>query len=165
MNFIDILLILSILIGAYTGFKEGLIISFFSVLAIILGMLGGFKLMGEAMIALHDEFHIDEKVLPYVAFLVVFIIIIVLVNLLGRLIKASFDNSFLGGSGQVLGALLGAFKTAFMISILIWIVDSLKLHLSNHWVEDSTVFHSLAKLAPTIAQRLGSFLPVFKDVF
>src|SRR5688572_26074438 len=101
------------MIGAFTGYKEGFLVGLFSFLALVLGVLGGFKLMGWAMLFLASHFNVDEKVLPYFAFAAVFIVIVIAVRLLGSTLKASLDKTFLGRLDQFAGAILGLFKTAF----------------------------------------------------
>ncbi len=68
MSKIDIFLVILILIGAYSGYKQGFLMELFSVIAIILGIFGGFKLMGEAMLLLQKNFNADKSILPYIAF-------------------------------------------------------------------------------------------------
>ena len=52
MSGIDIALCIFILIGAYHGYKAGFLLELFSLVAVVLGVLGGFKLMGWAMVLL-----------------------------------------------------------------------------------------------------------------
>jgi len=94
LSYLDIALIVLIIIGAISGYKEGFLMELISLLAIFLGILGGFKLMGSAMILLDQKFNIDESVLPYVAFGAVFLLVVLLVTWLGRTIKSSMDKSF-----------------------------------------------------------------------
>lgn len=164
MSIVDIILLLIIFGGAFSGYKDGLIVSLFSVIAIILGVLGGFKLMGTLMILLADKFHIDEKVLPYIAFGVVFGAIILLVNLIGRLIKASFNKSVFGWFDKGAGALLGLINSVFMLSIIIWITESLRLHLPQHWTANAWLHPFVANFAPTITKWVAGFFPIFEDV-
>src|SRR5882672_8161761 len=105
--------------GAWSGYKEGFLMSLISLVAIILGVLGGFKLMGLGMIFLEEKFNADKNTLPYLSFAVIFIIIVFLVRFLGSVIKHSIDKSFLGSTDQAMGAMLGAFRTMFMLSIVI----------------------------------------------
>ena len=72
MSTLDIILIAVILIGAFAGYRKGFLMELVTLFGLILGILGGFKLMGHAMLLLEDRFNIDEKVLPYMAFAVVF---------------------------------------------------------------------------------------------
>lgn len=165
MSGVDIVLCIIILIGAYTGYKEGFLMALFSFLAILLGVLGGFKLMGWAMVLLADKFNIDQKILPYIAFAVVFILIVIGVRLLGNLVKVSLDKTFLGRIDQVAGGALGLLKTAFLLSVAIWIVDSLRFHFPQKWTDDSWLFPKVAAFAPAITSWLGKIFPVFKDIF
>ena len=137
----------------------------FSVLAIILGVFGGFKLMGWAMIYLQEEFHADKTTLPYLAFIVVFILIVIIVTLIGRMFKHTIDKTFLGSMDRTMGALLGMLKTAVMFSIVIWIADSLKFSLPEEWTTGSWLYPFTASLAPKVSAWVGSFIPFFKEIF
>jgi membrane protein required for colicin V production len=165
LNGLDIALIIIVLIGAYSGYKQGFLMELFSLLAIILGVLGGFKLMGEAMIFLENKFNVDKVVLPYIAFGVVFVIIVIIVTLLGRLLKASIDKDFLGRVDQGAGALLGLLKVTFMISVAFWIMNSLKAGTLSKWSGDSKLYPKVAAFAPTITKWIAKFAPIFKDIF
>lgn len=165
MSVADIALIIIILFGAYSGYKQGFLMSLVSLLAILLGILGGFKLMGYAMILLADKFNVDSSVLPYISFAIVFIIIVIVVSLVGRSIKASMDDNFLGRMDQAVGSMLGMFKVVFLASVVIWIIDSLKISLKEHWVKDSYLYPKVAVFAPKLTSWIGTIIPVFKDVF
>lgn len=164
MNGIDIVFGILFLFGAFHGFRAGFLLELFSLLAVILGILGGFKLMGFAMVALASKFDLNERVLPYIAFALVFILIVIVVNLLGKLLKASADKSFLGLFDSAAGALLGLLRTAFMLSIVLWIVDSLKFKLLTSWTEGSRLYPIVADFAPKLTAWIGGLLPGFKDV-
>jgi membrane protein required for colicin V production len=165
LSYIDIALILLMVAGAFSGYKEGFLMELVSLAAIFLGILGGFKLMGSAMVLLDQKFNIDEAVLPYIAFGVVFVLVVVLVTFLGRSIKSSMAKSFLGRVDQSAGALLGFFKTAFMLSVLLWVVHSLHTNFPDKWTEGSWVYPKIASLAPTVTGWISEYIPVFKDVF
>jgi membrane protein required for colicin V production len=162
---LDIALVIILLGGAYGGYKDGFILSLFSLFAIILGLLGGFKLMGWAMVFLADQYNVDQKVLPYLAFALVFLIIVISVSLLGRLIKVAVNKSILGQFDQIIGALLGVIKMGFMISIALWISDSLKINFPERWTANSWLHPITAGFAPKIADWIDDILPVFKDIF
>ena len=165
MSSIDIALAIIVLIGAYGGYRDGFLMTLFSLLAIILGVLGGFKLMGKAMFFLADKFNIDATVLPYISFFVVFILIVIIVTLVGRLIRSSIDGNFLGQVDQILGSLLGVIKIIFMTSVLLWILDSMKVDLPERWTENSWLYPKVALFAPKLTAYIGRFVPVFKGIF
>jgi membrane protein required for colicin V production len=162
---IDIAILVVILIGAYQGYKDGFLMGLFTLLALVLGVFGAFKLMGAGMIFLQEEFNADKTFLPYLAFILIFVIIVVLVTWLGKTIRSSIDKTFLGRIDEIMGSVLGVFKTTFMISVLLWIADSLKYSPNSEWTEGSWLYPFTAHLAPELAGWIAQFLPFFKEIF
>lgn len=165
MSGVDIVLLLLILIGAIVGYREGFLMALFSLAAIILGVVGGFKLMGYAIVWLSSEFEINETILPYVSFALVFVAILLGVNLLGRLIKVSIDKTFLGQVDQVAGAGLGLLKAIFLLSVSLWILNSLDFELPGRWRSESWLLPRIESFAPQLASWLADYIPFFEDVF
>jgi len=162
---IDIFLVVLILIGAFSGYKQGFLLELFSVVAIVLGIFGGFKLMGEAMQLLQKNFNADTSTLPYIAFGIVFLIIVVAVTLIGRILKASIDKTFLGKMDAIMGSFLGAFKIVFLASVILWILSSFHYQFPDNWVVGSNVYPFIANIAPGLARWSAQFLPVFSEIF
>jgi membrane protein required for colicin V production len=164
LSIVDIVLSVTILAGAIGGYKDGLLVSLFSFIAIILGVIGGFKLMGGAMVMLSNYYRVNESVLPYVAFGLVFLVITIGVGLLGRIIKASIQKTLFGPLDQFAGALFGMAKMAFMLSIVLWIIDSLKLKLPQELTADSWLQPEIASFAVKVTRAIGSFIPFLDGV-
>jgi membrane protein required for colicin V production len=162
---IDIVLGILLIIGAFAGYRKGFLTELFSLVAIFLGVLAGFKLMGNAMVLLSQHYNINEKVLPYVAFGVVFLVVIIVVSLIGNVLKASLDKTIFGNVDQLLGGVLGVIRTAFMISVLLWITDSLKISIPEHWTENSWLYPFTAKVAPTVTSWVNYVFPFFRGLF
>jgi membrane protein required for colicin V production len=165
LSWIDILIVAIFIIAAVTGYREGFLMELFSLLALLLGVLGSFKLLGWAIVFLNDQFDIDEKYLPYVAFAVVFILIVIAVRLLGNMIKFSIDRTFLGRVDQIAGCFLGVIRSAFILSVLLWLADSFRIQLPEKWTDDSWLLPKIAAFAPQLTEWLGEFFPFFHDVF
>jgi membrane protein required for colicin V production len=134
-------------------------------LALVLGVFAGFKLMGLGVEYLTHEFNADQEVLPYISFLLIFLIVVGIVTFIGGRIKNSMDKTFLGRMDAIAGALLGLVKYAFSISIILWLVDSFKISLPSDWVNDSMLYPLVAQVAPTLASFFGDFFPFFKETF
>lgn len=165
MTTVDIALAVIILLGAFSGYREGFLMELFSFAAILLGVLGAFKLMGYAMIFLSEEFEINETMLPYVAFAVVFIAILIAVRLIGRVIKVFIDKTFLGQLDQAAGAGLGLLKAAFLLSVSLWILNALDFELPEKWTSDSWLLPRIESFAPQVTVWIGDYVPFFKDIF
>ena len=137
----------------------------FSLLAIVLGILGGFKLMGLALIYLGEHFDIDKNILPYVAFAVVFLAIVLIVTLVGRMLKSSIDKSFLGTLDQAAGSVLGLVKTIFLVSVGLWIAESVNWEFPSNWTENSMVLPYVEGFAPMVTSWISEVIPAFNDIF
>src|SRR5690349_11796378 len=136
-----------------------------TLVALVLGIFGAFKLTGEGMEFLQDHFNADKQWLPFISFFLIFICIVVLVTLIGKFFRNTIDKTFLGRLDEGAGALLGALKTLFMASVMLWIVDSLRIDLPKGWTENSVVYPFTAQLAPEFAGWVARFLPFLQDVF
>ena len=112
-----------------------------------------------------DKFNADRSTLPYISFIVIFIVVVILVRLLGSFVKNSVDKTFLGSVDQALGAGLGGFRTLFMLSVVLWILDSLKMTPYSGWAEGSWLYPFTALLAPKLADWFGQFIPFFSEIF
>lgn len=164
MSKVDITLAIIILVGAYSGFRDGSRVEIFSLVAVFLGVLLGFKLMGATMVYLEEEFFIDEFALPYIAFGAVFFLIVFCVNLVGKIILDRYPNALLGMADPYAGAIFGLLRTIFMLSLVLWILDSLKLHFPEEWIGDSWVFPMVANFAPDTFDAIGRVIPFFSDI-
>lgn len=164
MSWPDIILGIVILSGAISGYREGFLMTAISLVAIILGILGGFMLLGKAMLLLDSNFKIDQGVLPFIAFAIVFVLIVVLVSWIGRLFRDTVRHTFLGGVDQAVGAIIGMVKTAFMLSVVFWILDALKVDIAN-WFASSRLYAFLEGFAPLVAGWIGKLIPAFRSVF
>lgn len=160
MSKADITLLVFLALGAWRGFRNGFLLSVFTVVGVILGVLGGIKLMDQAMIYLQKEFNADEKFLPYISFFVVFILIVIVMRLLGNMVKYSIDDTFLGKADKITGAMLGMFKYAFSVSITLWITESLQLMIPETWSGESFLLPHVRKIAPWMSEMI----PFFRDL-
>ena len=165
MSTVDIVLIVFVLVGAYSGYRKGFLMELITLFGLILGILGGFKLMGHAMLLLDERFNINEKVLPYLSFAVVFVVIIIIVSLIGKMIQSSLDKTFLGSADKFAGAALGILKMTFMVSVVIWILDALQITFLDTMGEGSLFYGMIASVAPNVTAWIAELIPAFRDIF
>jgi membrane protein required for colicin V production len=162
---VDIVIGIILAVGAFLGYRRGFLLELFFLLAIVLGVFLSFKLMGVGMEYLAEKFNADKKVLPYISFAIIFLIVVALVSLIGKIIKNSVDKTFLGKIDAVAGAALGVIKHAFGVSVIIWLVEAFQIAFPEGWKEESVLYPIAAKVAPTLSEYFGEFLPFFKETF
>jgi len=165
MSKVDIAILIMALIGAWRGYKDGFLMGFVTMIALVLGVFVAFKFTGEGMVLLQDHFNADKESLPYITFFIILILVVIAVVALGRAIRSSIDKTFLGRVDEIFGSVLGAFKTLFTLSVLLWIADSFKVSLHHDWTEGSFLYPFTAHLAPTLARWLANLFPFLREIF
>ena len=165
MNILDILLLVPILAGAIGGFKKGFIVGIVSLLALILGVFGGFYFLNWGVSILISEFGLSGKILPIIAFIIIFIAIIIIVNIIGKLLKKFVQMILLGGVDKLAGALVGAFMWTFLVSSLIWVASVFKMSFPTDWQQESLIYEYIKPVAPALAGLLDGILPAVSDIF
>ena len=134
-----------------------------AILALILGIVGGFKLIHWG-IDLLDEY-ITSEILPFLSFVLIFVAIVVLVNVLGKLLKEVVHMTPLGSVDSLIGGLLGMLKWAFGLSVVIWIFSSFDVYLPGGYTKDSSIYPLIVSFAPWIADKIAIVFPFLDQAF
>jgi membrane protein required for colicin V production len=165
MNTLDIILLVILGFGAFAGFRKGFVMEVVSILALIIAVIGSFKLLQQGMTFMQDNFELSGRLLPYLTFMILFIIIIILVNLAGKGLKKMLDMTLLGSFDNIAGAIIGIFKWAFGLSVLIWIFNYFQINPIEKYVEEAVVYPMVASFAPTVVDYISVIIPFAKDMF
>ncbi|MFC2124950.1 CvpA family protein [Bacteroidota bacterium] len=165
MKTLDIILLIPLLFGGYLGYKKGLILELIGILALILAIIGSFKLLNETIRFLSGYFPEYSNMVPFIAFLGLFIIILVLVSLLGRFLKKIIDLTILGSVDNLLGAILGVFKWAFLMSVILWLFSQINVSVPADLAEGSFLYEKIESLAPMVGDLIAAVFPFTGDLF
>ena len=120
---IDIIVFILLLLAAYKGFRNGLIVALFSFLAFIIGLAAAIKLSAVAAGYIGSAVNISQRWLPVLAFAVVFIIVVLLVKLGARLIEGAVSMLMMGWLNRLGGILFFALLYIFIFSIVLFYAD------------------------------------------
>ncbi len=145
------------------GFRKGLLLEIVGILAFVLGIIGGFKLMELGMSYLDEYFEDFDHLLPFISFLVIFLGILLLVNLLGKAVKKMLDMTLLGGVDKFAGAIVGIAKWAIGLSIILWLTHHFGIELPGQ-DEDLVLYPYLTDLGPNLIQSLSVVLPFAEEM-
>ena len=164
MNSLDWIILAFLTFAAFQGYRKGFILEIISILALLLGILGGLKLIdfGKEFLARHLE--IEGDALPYLSFLFIFIIIVILLNLAGRAVKKILDMTLLGNLDDIFGSIIGILKWSLILSSLIWIASIIELKLPFTWTENSLLYPYISWVAPNLFQVLSGVFPFLKEL-
>ena len=163
MKTLDIILLVPLIFGAVMGFKKGLLLEIVGILAFVLGIIGGFKLMELGMSYLDEYFEDFDHLLPFISFLVIFLGILLLVNLLGKVVKKGLDMTPLGALDKFAGAIVGIAKWAIGLSIILWLTHHFGIVLPGQ-DEDLVLYPYLTDLGPNLIQSFSVVLPFAEEM-
>ena len=115
MNYIDVVILLFLLYGAFRGFSKGLIIEVATLAGLILGVFIAIRYSPFTEGILKDFLNITSRYLSYIALAVTFLLVVIVVYLLGKMLTRLVDIISLGLVNKLLGTLLGIAKYFIMV--------------------------------------------------
>ena len=125
MNYLDILLFIPLVIGAWRGFKKGFIIELFTLLALLVGIYAGIHFSDFMSDILKDNLGLKTKYLPAIAFTITFLAVGAMVFFGGKMLEKMIKVVALGPINKAAGAIFGLLKMLFILSALLAIVESI----------------------------------------
>ena len=165
MSTFDIFLLLPILFGAFQGYRKGLMLELISLVALVLAILGGLKLMDVALPTVKEFVGDAGALLPYITFIVVFTGIILLIHFTGIALKKIIDFTPFGFFDNILGGMLGALKWCLALSLLFYVSDMAGIHITEETAAASYIYPVVLKTRPYALDILGYAVPFVKSLF
>lgn len=164
MNMLDVFIGVFMGVGAYYGWKKGLIMALFNLVAIVLGLYIAFHFSNQ--IALLFVSSSDGVIVPLLFFILVLIGVYYLIKLAGKMFERSVKFAWPSTLNNVFGALTGALKWSFMVGsflLLFASVDSSNTLLSSDVKSNSLFYDFVTGFAENIMPGVKSTLILSKN--
>jgi len=161
---LDIIVAVILIVAVFKGYKQGLIVALFSLVAFIIGLAAAIKLSVVAADYIGKAVKISDKWLPIISFAVVFLIVVLLVRLGAKLIQKSVELAMLGWVNRIGGILLYAGLYILIFSILIFYADQMDF-IKPETKRESVTYSYIQPLGPKLMEGLGKIIPLFKGMF
>lgn len=152
MNWLDLIILLPLVGGLFSGFKNGLIGEVASLAALILGIVGSIKLSDMTANLLHT-WGLESQYMHIISFVITFIIIVVVVQLIAKMISQLLKTLLLGWLDKLLGIIFGVIKAALIISVLLFVLDIFderKPIIPEDVKENSILYQPMSNIVPGI---------------
>jgi membrane protein required for colicin V production len=162
MSIIDIICLIPLGLFLYKGYQRGLIIELFSLIALLIAIVGSLKL-SHAFISLFEKNLIDHVWIPYIAYVLVFIALYFLVLSLGKLMEKVLKTAHLNFFNRIGGAFFGTAKALILISLFFWVSDQVGIPTQDV-LQKSLAYKHTKALGPMIMQGMHHSIPVGKSV-
>ena len=88
---LDVIFLVLLIIGTYSGYKRGFILEVLGIIAIFAGLYGALKLLRFTLEIVIGYLPGYSSILPFMIFIALFILIIIAINILGRILKKFID--------------------------------------------------------------------------
>lgn len=157
---IDIAFFCVLGLAVIKGIRKGLIMSLFSLLAYMIGLIVATKFSAVIVVKVAPQI----KWIPFLSFLLVFVLVAWIVRLGGQFIKKIISVVIPGWIDQIAGGLLFVIIYASIFSFFIFFAVQLNW-LEENTIEKSVLFPYLNPLAPRIIDYGSGLLPMIKNTF
>ena len=161
---IDIILIVVVIWAIIVGFRKGLIVGVFSVIAFIAGLAAAIKLSTMVAGYIGKAVKISDQWLPVISFAVVFIIVVLLVRLGAKMIQKSVEMAMLGWINRLAGIILYVAVYILIFSVFLFYIDQMDL-IKPETKNASVSYKYIQPLGPKVIDGLGKIIPFFKGMF
>lgn len=158
MNYLDIVIVIPLIWGAYKGFRKGFIIEIASLVALILGIWGGINFSSYAATFLSSTFNISNKIMPLLSFIVTFIAIVIVVFFIAKMLERVVKMVALGIVNRIAGMVFGMLKFGIIISVLLNLVNTIDAEISfvdSNTKSSSILFQPLSTFSSTLFPQLN----------
>lgn len=153
MNIIDIVILISLIIAAISGFMKGLVLSVASFVGFFLGIIVSFRFAGTVQQILIDLTGSEGRYLYLVGFLICFVLVTIAVHFIGKAIEKLVEMVALGFLNRLTGAVFGVLKSLLVFSALIYAlayIDPDKQLITLEQQQSSFFYQPLEKVIPSV---------------
>ena len=161
---LDIIVAVILILAIIKGYRQGLIVALFSLIAFIIGIAAALKLSVVAAGYIGKAVNVSDKWLPIISFAIVFLIVVLLVRLGAKFIQKTVELAMLGWANRVGGILLYAGIYILIFSVLLFYADQMKF-IKPETKRESVTYSYIQPWGPKLMEGLGKIIPVFKGMF
>ena len=124
MNFLDLILIIPLVIGGWRGFKRGLVIEVFTLLALLVGIYAGIHFSDYLSDILNEKMGFQSEYLPAISFTIILLMVGAMVYFAGKIIEKAVNIIALSMANKIAGMFFGLIKMLYIVSILLVLFEA-----------------------------------------
>lgn len=162
ITYIDILILLTVLIFTFFGFKDGFFRKVFSILSLILGFILATKFMGVLGKLIIEWFDFSVLFSYLFAFFAIFFFVILLFTLIYKWL--STKSNVLKFVNRFAGAILGAIQGILMASLVLLVLKFADIP-SEETKSDSLLYKDIVNVTPKVFDFFLKTIPESKSFF
>jgi membrane protein required for colicin V production len=152
MNLIDVVILVPIIYAAWKGFKHGLIIEIFTLLALFVGLYAGIHFSDLTANILRKNVGLSSKYIPVIAFSITFLGIGAMVYFLGKTIERIIKVTQLTPINKLAGVFFSVLKYIYILSTILILLESYDEKIGffpSKMKEESLLYHPIMQVSKT----------------
>jgi membrane protein required for colicin V production len=155
LNTLDLLILIPLAFGAYTGYRKGILVELVGVLAFVAATIVGFRFLsfGIDLLAPYISVEVARRVLPWLGFSLIFFPTIFLINRMGFAMRQAMRQTILGTLDRLLGAAVGLFTWLFGISVLFWLLSFMGVKLPAKHTDGAWLYPQILPVAHLVMDK------------
>ena len=161
---IDVAFTVLMIIALVKGYRKGLIVAVFSLLAFIVGLAAAMKLSTVVAGYIGQSVKVSDKWLPVISFVLVFILVALLVRWLAAIIQKTIEIAMLGWLNRLGGIIVYAMLYITVFSVVLFYAQQVKL-LKPEVIVASKTWSFIQPWGPKAIDGFAVVIPFFKDMF
>ncbi len=161
---LDLIYAVIIVLAVFQGYRRGLIVGLFSLVAVIIGLAAAMKLSIVAGKYIGKVIKISDEWLPVISFAVVFLLFILLIRLAARVIEKTIEIAMLGWVNKIGGIIFFAAIYTLVFSVVLFYAEQMKW-IQPETIKKSVTYSFVQPWGPKAINGFGSIIPFFKDMF
>ncbi|MGV6861634.1 MAG: CvpA family protein [Putridiphycobacter sp.] len=153
MNFLDIILLIPILIGAWKGFRKGIIIELFTLLALLVGIYSAIHFSDYMTDLITNNFDYKGEHLPIVSFVLTFLLVGAMVFFLGKAVEKIIKTVQLSMFNKLGGIVLGVIKMMFVSAMIVTVLEAIDKRddiIDSETKKGSALYQPLKEISQTV---------------
>lgn len=121
---LDIIVVLVVAFGFYTGYSRGLIKTIFDTLSLLVGILAAMKLTPVTIRLLDGLLNLPEWPTYLIGIVITFLLVMALVRFIGNKLEDIFEAANINVLNKLAGGAFQGLFFAFLISMVLWVLGN-----------------------------------------
>lgn len=160
--FIDIIAIIVVLYGFYSGYSRGIIDAIFDIVSIIIALLAALKLSPIVIDVIGGISNLNPTVNLVIGFVVTFFLVMLLIRFIGKQLENVLKTVKINFINKLAGGVLLSGLFALLVAGLLWFGDQLNF-ISDNAKEQSVSYPVLIQLPDIAASLFQGLKPIFSE--
>lgn len=155
----DFILGAFLLLGLFTGLRNGLFVELASIVSFFIGLFVAFKFSHLARTILEDYVSWNPNTIQICAFIITLIIVVIGIHLLAKIFTKIADFAFLGWLNRLAGGFVALVKSIILLGILLLLIEKINVDIAiiSKEKQEASLFYQL------IVKTTNWLLPFLTD--